>query len=516
MSYWNTKGKNIPSIDSFGLGGNSQTAVVGSEFYELEPAVVLDIVIDDKHPIFSRPTAANKVDIESWPEDLSGKPPLVNDLDYSWIGRALVRPLVSQKNTEKDKLVWAYPLENNISDYPLVNEVVVIVRYGTKIYYSRKLNSKNFPNNNLDFSINSQVSGQPNTEYGSPNAPFKGPKSTTKKDGGYGFEGVAGKYFIVNPKIRAIKRFEGDTVIESRFGQSIRFSTYTDNRQDDNGKYTDYANGGGNPMILIRNRQRQLVEEGKQLKPHDALPAIEGTKQEKNAGGYLPENINHDGTSIHITSGKTISQWKTTCYKSMFGVSEEVGSFQGSTGFKYPELSGDQMVIYTDRIIVGSRYGETFHYAKKRYAVVTDQEYTVDAHDQIVMTTNNKMVINSPAIYLGEYDVTGEPAMLGQTAVNWLYDLCEWLEKHTHWHKHSHKDAGKESPSKTQLPVELQALIALKNRLHTLLSRRVFITGGGFAPGKNGGNIKDGSQPIRINVSSGAGVPGGWKGANKR
>jgi hypothetical protein len=64
--------------------------------------------------------------------------------------------------------------------------------------------------------------------------------------------------------------------------------------------------------------------------------------------------------------------------------------------------------------------------------------------------------------------------------------------------------------------VQLQQLIALRDKLHTLLSRRVFLTGGGLAPGQNGGTITDGTEPVKISTGNGAGVPGGWKGANHR
>ena len=101
-----------------------------------------------------------------------------------------------------------------------------------------------------------------------------------------------------------------------------------------------------------------------------------------------------------------------------------MSGFRGNSSFQYPVLNGDQIVINTDRLILSSRYGEPFHYSKKRYGIVTDNEYTLDAHQQIVLTTNAKTVINSPAIYLGQYDQTGEPALLGQTTVNWLYQLC--------------------------------------------------------------------------------------------
>lgn len=521
MAFWKSIGKNTRSLDSFGLG-TTQTAGAGGgkeEFYELELGVVLDIVLDENHAIFAQNTQTQTtVDVDRWPPDLEGKIAQRTDKDLTWVGRALVRSLVTEKTTNKDELSWAFPLEGNLSEYPLINEVVVLVKYSDKLFYTRKVNLRNWPNNNLDFGIEASISGQKNKElYTSPATPYEGPTSITKIKGGASYEGVAGRYYVANNRIRTVRRFEGDFLVESRFGQTIHFTAYDNNRSNDVGdpKNVDYTNGG-NPMILIRNRQRPLVKEGQKLQPHKKLPPINGTLQEKNVGGYLEEDINHDGTSIHITCGQTISKWVTTCYKKMFGDGEEIGAFAGKSTFKYPILNGDQLVINTDRLILSSRYGETFHYAKKRYGIVTDNEYTVDAHQQIVLTTNTKTVINSPAIYLGEYDKTDEPVLLGQTTVNWLYELCNWLIEHTHWHIHSHRDAGKESPSQTQIPVQVQKLIALRDKLHTLLSRRVFVTGGGFSPGQNGGSITDGTNPIKINVGNGSGVPGGWKGANHR
>ena len=492
MAYWNTSGKDLRPLDSFGLATN-QTAGGGGtgEFYELELGVVLDIVIDPNHPIFSKGSISN-IDVEHWPEDLQGQKAKQTDKDLSWIGRALVRPIVSEKTTSKEQLSWARPLESNISEYPLVNETVILVKYNRTLFYTKKVNFNNWLNNNLDFSLESSSTGKENTElYKTPSTPYEGPISTTKYRGGSGYEGVAGRYFVANNKIRNVGRFEGDLLIESRFGQTIHFTAYNYNRGQDSGLYADYKNGG-NPMILIRNRQRPLLKVGQKLELHNSpnKATIEGTEEEKNVGGYINEDINHDGSTIQITCGQTISDWVTTCYKKMFGNGEEVAAFNGTTNFKYPELSGDQVIINSDRLIFSSRYGEIFNYSKKRYAVVTDSEYTVDAHDQIVMTTHVKTVFNSPAIYLGEYDQTGEPALLGQTTVNWLYELCNWLLEHTHWYMHAHVDCGGlPSPFKTQMPVEILQLTILRDNLHALLSRRVFLTGGGFAPGQNGAKL---------------------------
>lgn len=519
MAYWKTTGKNTRTIDNFGLLTNNLSNGIGvQEYHDFEMGVVLDIILDEFHPIFSKGVKSQtNIDPSTWPVDLENKHPLSTDIDYSWIGRALIRPIYSEPITDKDQLVWAYPWNNEATEYPLINETVLVFFQYDKLYYTKYLNCHNWANNNLDFSIEPAISGEVGNVLFT-NSNFTGSKeSLTNSTGTIGYHGFAGQYFVANPKIRTVRRFEGDLLLQSRFGQTIHLTAYDTNRAHDAGdpRYKDYKDSG-NPMILIRNRQRPLVKEGQKLTPHKKLPPIVGTKQEKNTGGFLDENVNHDGTSIHITSGQTISQYVTSCYKKMFGDGEEVSAFQGTTAFKTPVLNGDQVVVNTDRLILSSRYGESLHYSKKRYGVVTDSEYTVDAHQQIVLTTNTKTVINSPAIYLGEYDQTNEPAVLGQTLANLLFDILEWLRVHTHWYHHSHVDAGKESPSTTQMPVEVQQLIALENRINTFLSRRVFMTGGGFAPGQNGGDIIDGTHPVKISVGSGAGVPGGWKGSNHR
>ena len=549
MSYWDRpKSNSSPQIDSISLtknkGGSTQ-----DEFYEIEPAVVLDIILDKDHPYFKKnPITINN---DRWPVDVNGQIPKKTDPDYTWVGRSLVRLLYSQRNIEKEELIWAIPLDSNPTEYPLLNEVVGVVFYLGQYYYTKQINTANFPNVNADFNLELSNGGF-NSKLESPiegnrelrldaSAPFiefKGPISKLRAIGGIGYQGALGRYFYFNPRIRSLKRREGDYIIESRFGQSIRFAAYDDDRNNDKayknnaggdyavkGKtYTSgidgkvYEAGGGNPMVLIRNRQRPLTAPGGSTKVYDNIPAVKGTEEEKNVGGYIIEDVNNDGSSIHMTSGTTISNFKTNCYKKMWGLGEEQSGFDGTTKFKYPELMGDQIVINSDRLILSSKRVETFHYSKKRYAVVTDDEYTVDAHNQIVFTTNNKTVLNSPAIYLGEYDQTNEPVLLGQTTVNWLYDLCEWLLAHTHWYKHTHPDAGKANPEKTQTPVQADSLIILRDKLKSLMSRRVFVVGGGFSPGKNGstGDVKGGESPVVVTMPSGAGVPGGFKGVNKR
>lgn len=527
MAYWKDSAKNTRPLDSFGLATNHTSGKGGNrEYHELELGVVLDIVLDLKHPIFSGAhPQQTKIDDKRWPVDLTDAPPSNGDPDLTWIGRALVRPIVSGKITKKDQLKWAYPLETNFTEYPLINETVILYEQDDgRMYYSRKVNVRNWVNNNLDFTIEGTTSGEPVTELFS-KAPYTGRMQTlTNWKGDSGYHGYAGKYYYGSPKMRTLHRFEGDLLVESRFGSELIMKAFDKNRGNDVGdpKYPDYKNSG-NPMLILRNRQRQLLKVGQTLSlKHSPNPAtVVGTIEEKNVGGYLDENINHDGSSVYMTCGQTISEWVTTCFKRMFHdeKDEEVAKFKGPSSFVYPNpMKGDQIVINSDRLVLSARYEEILSYSKKRYGICTDNEFTVDAHQQMVLTTHTKIVLNSPAIYLGEYDKTDEPVLLGQTTVNLIWDFLELFKKHVHKHEHSHVDAGDPSPRMTQEPTDpfVQQATALQVRLKSLLSRRVYVTGGGFSPGQNGASIPEGTPPVKIDVGSGAGAPGGFKGQSHR
>ena len=517
----------------------------------IQLAVVVDVIFNENH-VKLQDEYKQKINPQTVPLNYKNEPAKENDVDFSYIGRAKVRILSQEKKSSVEKLPWAIPLDQTITQYPLVNELVLVQKVGNNYYYSKPLNKFNFPTN-IDYTVETVYS-----ENGKPAVPFyfDGNRATYTSApiySKYNNIGYVGEYFISNPFIRLIRKNEGDTAIESRFGQSIRFSAYDNNRLNDKGSYPSYAlnsnllkessgGGYGNPKITIRNRQRNIsLDEPQQL--HPKLPPIPKiTPSEKNFGGQIDEDINNDGSTIQITSGKTESDWKTTVYKSIFGKTsngeptEEQVRYnpKGSTTFKFPVLDGDQIVINTDRLILSSRFAETFHFSKKRYAVATDSEYTVDANDNVVITTNNTACINAPQIFLGQYGETNEPVLLGQTTVDWMYDLCNWLLDHVHWHHHVHPhphthprsgDATPENtkdanPDQTQIPVQQIKLKLLRDNLHKTLSRRVFVTGGGYAPGSNGvkppgsgGECKD---PVEINTVTGTGVVGDFKGRNRR
>lgn len=504
---------------------------------EFEAATVVDVILDEKHPDLK-----NKlVDVDFTPVGSDGSMPAITDVDLSFIGCAVVRPIETFKNATRKSLILAYPLDASLSQYPIINEVVSVVHYLGKWYYTTQINLSNRVNSNADPSIEFLVGDGFEgliRDESDQTSPYKGIKSTTGSKGTEPrFKGFTGKYFKFNEKIRRLKRFEGDTIIEGRFGSTIRIGAYDgiNNKGSGDVKNSDYVGGGGNPMMLLRNRQRPVnkIQTDIKGKPYETDINV-GFESKFNS--YMVEDINWDGSSIQMTTGQTISKWapKFHFLKQWFEVGrEEQAGFapagpQPATSFKFPTLKGDQIVINSSRIVFSARDEEMISFAKKRMMFVTDTEFSVDAHDQIVLTTNQKTVLNSPFIYLGEYNQTNEPAVLGESLIEWLYELGEWLKTHRHnyVHEHEHGHPGPGDPAaatattgapnvqidafdpiitQTPIDVHVEALTALISRLPEILSKRVFLTGGGYAAGQDGGAVEKLSKPADL-----TNVPGGY------
>lgn len=453
-------------------------------FYELEEAVVLDVILDENHPEVQNSCLFG----EDTPPNIDGSEVRDGDTDYGWIGKIKFRFLKSQVGQEKETLNWAFPMENTgVVEYPLMNEVVIVAKYMNNYYYTRKINTKSVINSNASF-ITERSHGlveQNLNEYakdGEGNStPYDGPVSKLNFKGGENYEGVLGSYFKFNSKIRTLKKFEGDTVLESRFGSSIRFGAYDNNRGNDNG-IGEYSDGGGNPMILIRNRQAPIK-----------------SPTGFSAKGYTLEDINKDGSSIHITSGKTISDF--------IPESSIAGMINITRGVAMPTLSGDQIIMNSDRLVFSSRANEMLFYSKKMIGMSTDSILSLNSNNHTTITSKNGTItLNAKKVYLNfnKEGANDQPALLGRTTVLWMYAMCDWMLLSVNNQIQtlttillfctSHIHACAVGPTTPPLPVtaplliafgeQLQSLyaaqmslVALRSQLSSLMSSRVFLGG---------------------------------------
>ena len=264
--------------------------------------------------------------------------------------------LLSDNSTNmntNEQLPVAFPFDKNSITLPTKNEIIIIHSFGGNYHYSRvgggitpNLNAlTSLISNQLDNEIKLDSSNDAATYQ---NVSSTGISRTNKNSGKSDFDGY-GEYFTDNSNIHKLKLYEGDTLLESRFGQSIRFSGY-------NNSENKFA-----PTITIRNGENP-----------DSLQSKFGTSTE--------ENINKDGNIIFLGSGEKLLEWTlpTTNAKESF--------------FNYPtELKGNQILLSSDRIILSAKASQMIFASKEDMGFITDGQFSIDTTKGINVTADDNI-----------------------------------------------------------------------------------------------------------------------------
>jgi len=293
--------------------------------------IVVDVILTDEHSRIQKSAS----DLFS-----TGK-------DTTIIGNAVIRPLGDEISAEADLIDYP-PLDSLNMDVPLIGETVELVKIGNSTYYRRitrgLLNTGNAQEN---FNKNVFELTEPDTNVASS-------YSKTSQTGTSGTSGTddrdtsLGEVFEPN-QVNRLKLYEADKLVQSRFGQSLRFSGY--NNPD--GKFA--------PTIILRNRQNDFVKEFEQ----------------KKVGDIIEEDINRDGSIIVLSSKEhqldfqpgTVDDGGTSDFETKIKVFE-----------KYPKKlkDNDQMLLSSGRIIFSSKNAEMIFYSKGNYGFISDGKFSID------------------------------------------------------------------------------------------------------------------------------------------
>ena len=196
-----------------------------------------------------------------------------------------------------------------------------------------------------------------------------------------------GEYFTENPSIKPLKKFEGDVLIESRVGSSIRFGTTVRSK----GKaLSNWSTGSfnGDPITIIRNGQGQQGQVA-----------------------FLPteENINNDNSSIYLTSGQQIPL--------------EVSSTREYLSYKkipqpIKEYSRDQILLNSGRLVFNSNIDSIMLSSAQSINLNSNSSVNIDTPE---------LNIQSDRINLGSKGAS-EPVLYGDLTVEVLISMVDALE----------------------------------------------------------------------------------------
>lgn len=205
------------------------------------------------------------------------------------IGKISFEVLYTSLTTSKSKRVsdYAYPFFSFINQYPLINEIVIIFP-GPSEDLNDDFQSKQLfylPPYNL-WKFNPNHSAFPNIlEYQQFLQDYYASHPNISGQGDTSLEIFLGEYFKESNGVRKLKPFEGDIILESRFGQSVRFGSTTPKVKKSN--YWSNKGPQGSPITMIVNGQG-APENSKDI----FAPTL--------------ENINKDLSSIYLTKDQQI------------------------------------------------------------------------------------------------------------------------------------------------------------------------------------------------------------------
>lgn len=177
-------------------------------------------------------------------------------------------------------------------------------------------------------------------------------------------------------KIDGLQPYEGDELIEGRFGQSIRFgSTISKDLSAYSEKPTWKGSSNGDPIIIIRVNKPK----GGSHTLIDATSIFSNPAQNK----YTIENIDDDSASIYMTTSQKLEKLKPGVSKN--SDSKDIGKWS----------NGSQVVLNADRVVLNAK--------KDKVIIVGNSNATMTAKKVVLQSDKYKVDLDDLMEYINEH-----------------------------------------------------------------------------------------------------------------
>mgnify|MGYP003664368821 FL=1 len=330
---------------------------------------VKNIILDKDNPQFHKYGEWNGIGVIEW-EDISAPTSPLSNLSTS----------------------YAYPLFPNIKFYPLINEVVTIIKLPssnidkkvtkTVNYYLPPINIwNNIHHNAIPAVANRSPSQQQDYEQTSVGSVRRVTDDST--------EIHLGKTFTEKSNIHPLLPYEGDHIIEGRWGNSIRLGSTVKNSTTPNP--WSKSGGEGDPITIIRNGQSAHTTPGWE-------PII--------------ENIGTDDSSIYLTSTQQIPFFPSSATKNSFAPKD-------ATPLSSAEYGGKQIILNSGRLNLNA--------TSDSILISSPNTIHLSANKEIHFDSPTRTVISTGELFLGDRQAT-ERLVKGDTLVKELKKLVVALE----------------------------------------------------------------------------------------
>jgi hypothetical protein len=288
----------------------------------------VDVILDHHHPQYAKKDGYN-------------------------VGAIKIRIFSVHNGRNDDLLDWADPIESAILEMPLIGELVIVHKILGNFFYTRKVFLAHRMQENGMLQLNNALNTRGDR--------LKSKIATTKQEL-TADKHKFGEYFKPDSRVRPLKHFEGDLLIQGRMGQSIRFGS----------SQMELASPGMAPNIILRTGQ------GKDIEKTDA------TKD--SVFGLILEDINKDASSIWMTADQNVPFEPITI---------NAGSFNRSMQAPPQKYSGAQIILNSDSIVLDSKKTHISLYSNEEIYLNSFKNTAIDTDSSIILTANLDIELKS-------------------------------------------------------------------------------------------------------------------------
>lgn len=352
--------------------------------------LVVDVIVDHNHPEYA-------------PKD-----------GYN-VGAIKIRIFSRDNTLDFEHLPWATPIDFEVKQLPLVGETVLLHKILSKFYYHRRVPLTRRVQESGMLKIDELVNQRQ-------------PNSTSKAASGGGEVDATphkfGSYWKPDIRVRPLKHFEGDTIVEGRMGHSIRFGS----------SQMDPATDSMAPTILIRTGQAKDIQDKEAIK--------------KGYFGLILEDVNDDASLIWMTSNQNIPFEPATIDTDSFyrSIQNPPNKFDKATiiansdriilnakkthvmMFASEEIylnSFSRIALDTDNTIFMTATKDISQRASRNIDHVADKNYVINAGKHMLVSVTDSVSMVSKKIYIGSEKDETEPIVCGQLLAKWLRDFIK-------------------------------------------------------------------------------------------
>jgi hypothetical protein len=245
--------------------------------------------------------------------------------------------------------------------------------------------------------------------------------------------------------IYPLQPYEGDILFEGRHGQSIRFGSTIGEKKDQypgDAKHIPYQKGGGkhgDSITIIRNGQKTDF-------------STQPTKQD--IYKFINENINHDGSSLYLTSTQEIDLAKPSNNDRAW---KNQGLFSDDK-FK----NAAQAILSSERVVISSKSKESM--------ILSYGGIILSSREAVTIDSGTNIELSAERIGLGvETDNNTEPAVLGNQTQTVLEDIVLLIGDVINIISTMEFQTGTGTSNPGPKPAYQAELLNVKNKLNSLL-----------------------------------------------